>query len=122
MADCSCWPWRLWQRESVLPGWSIGRLWRLSLTLCGVVAACDAASGPHLILIGLLIAGPCCALLTARWALTAAASGFAVALGVVLGVPDQIFATITQYAFLAAVAAVGTTATVGAAVLQRQRP
>ena len=47
-----------------------------------VVAAGDAASGPHLILIGLLIAGPCCALLTARWALTAAASGFAVALGV----------------------------------------
>jgi hypothetical protein len=38
------------------------------------------------------------------------------------GVPDQIFATVTQYAFLAAVATVGTTATVGAAVLQRQRP
>ena len=100
----------------------IGRLWRLSLILCCVVAACDAASGPHLILIGLLIAGPCCALLTGRWALTAAASGFAVALGVALGVPDQIFATVTQYAFLAAVAAVGTTATAGAAVLQRQRP
>jgi len=115
-------PGGLWQRESVLPGWSIGRLWRLSLIVCGGVAACDAASGPHLILIGLLIAGPCCALLTARWALTAAASGFAVMLAVVLGVPDQIFATVTQYAFLAAVAAVGTTATVGAAVLQRQRP
>jgi cation:H+ antiporter len=115
-------PGGLWQRESVLPGWSIGRLWRLSLILCCVVAACDAASGPHLILIGLLIAGPCCALLTARWALTAVASGFAVVLGVALGVPDQIFATITQYAFLAAVAAVGTTATAGAAVLQRQRP
>jgi hypothetical protein len=106
----------------VLPGWSIGRLWRLSLILCCVVAACDAASGPHLILIGLLIAGPCCALLTARWALTAAVGSFAVVLGVVLGVPDQIFATVTQYAFLAAVAIVGTTATVGAAVLQRQRP
>jgi cation:H+ antiporter len=112
----------LWQRESVLPGWSIGRLWRISLVLCCVVAACDAASGPHLILIGLLIAGPCCALLTARWALTAAASGVAVAFGILLGLPDQIFATLTQYAFLAAVAAVGTAATVGAAVLQRQRP
>ena len=52
----------------------------------------------------------------------AAASGFAVVLGVVLGMPDQIFATITQYVFLAVVAAVGTTATVGAAILQRQRP
>jgi hypothetical protein len=115
-------PGGLWQRESVLPGWSIGRLWRLSLIVCGGVAACDAATGPHPILIGLLIAGPCCALLTARWVLTAAAGGFAVVLGVVLGVPDQIFATVTQYAFLAAVATVGTTATVGAALLQRQRP
>ena len=111
----------LWQRESVLPGWSVGRLWRLSLISCGVVAACDAASGPHLILIGLLVIGPVGALLTGRWALTAAASCLAIALGVALGVPDQIFATVTQYVFLAAVAAVGTTATAGAAVLQHQR-
>jgi cation:H+ antiporter len=111
-----------WQRESVVPGWSTGRLWRLSLISCCVIAVCDAASGPHLILIGLLVAGPVCALLTGRWALTAAASVFALALGVMLGVPDQIFGTATQYAFLAAVAAVGTVATLGAAVLQRQRP
>jgi cation:H+ antiporter len=110
-----------WHRESVLPGWSIGRLWRLSLISCGAIAACDAASGPHLILIGFLIIGPVSALLTARWTLTAAASLLAVALGVALGVPDQIFATVTHYAFLAAVAVVGTTATVGAAVLQHQR-
>ena len=119
------WPTRWRQesrRESLLPGWSIGRLWRLSLILSTVIAACDAASGPHLILIGVLIAGPCCALLTARWALTAAASGFALALGGLLGVPDQIFATVTQYAFLAAVAAVGASATIGAAVLQRRHP
>jgi cation:H+ antiporter len=115
-------PGGLWQRESVLPGWSIGRLWRLSLISCGVVAACDAASGPHLILIGLLIIGPVCALPTARWTLTAAASCLAIALGVALGVPDQIFATLTQYIFLAAVTAVGTAATVSAAVLQQHRP
>ena len=115
-------PGGLWQRESALPGWSIGRLWRLSLISCGVIAASDAASGPHLILIGLLTIGPVGALLTGRWTLTAAASCLAVALGVGLGVPDQIFATVTQYVFLAAVAAVGTTATVGAAVLQHQRP
>jgi cation:H+ antiporter len=120
------WPGRaalagLWQRESVLPGWSVGRLWRLSLISCGVVAACDAASGPHLILIGLLIIGPVGALLTGRWTLTATAACLAIALGIVLGIPDQIFATVTQYAFLAAVAAVGTAATISAAVLQRQR-
>jgi len=113
---------REWRRESLLPGWSVGRLWKLSFILCCVVAACDAASGPGLILIGLLIVGPCCALLTGRWALTATASCFAVALGVVLGVPDQIFATVAQYVFLAVVAAVGLTATISAAILQRQRP
>ena len=74
----------------------------LSLLLCCMIAACDAASGPHLILIGLLITGPCCALLTGRWVPTAVASCFALALGVVLGVPDQIFATVTQYAFMSA--------------------
>jgi len=86
-----------------------------------VVAVCDAASGPHLILIGLLAAGPSCALLTARWALTAMASCYALALGTVLGVPDHIFATLTQYALLAAIAAAGTGATLGAAFLQRQQ-
>ncbi len=109
-----------WRGKSLLPGWSTGRLWGLSLALCLAVAAADAASGPHLILIGLLICGPCCALLTARWAPTAASGCLAVALGVVLGVPDQIFATLIQYAFVAAVAVVAATATAGAAVLQRR--
>jgi len=109
-----------WRQDSLLPGWSIGRLWKLSLILSAAIAACDAASGPHLILIGVLVVGPCCALLTGRWALTAAAGVFALALGGLLGVPDQIFATATQYAFLTAVAAVGMAATVGAAVLQRR--
>jgi cation:H+ antiporter len=110
------------RRESLLPGWSTGRTWRLSLILCTAVAACDAASGPHLILIGLLITGPCCALLTGRWPLTAATSGLALALGVTLGIPDQIFATTTHYAFLAAVTTVSLTATLSAAIIQHQRP
>jgi cation:H+ antiporter len=113
---------RLWQQQSVLPGWSIGRLWRLSLICCAVTAACDAATGPHLIMIGLLIIGPVSALLTARWTLTATTSALALTLGVALGVPDQIFATFTQYAFLAAVTAVGASATIGAAFLQHHRP
>jgi hypothetical protein len=107
------------RRESLVPGWTAQRVWTLSFLLCAVVAACDAASGPHLILIGLLIAGPSCALFTGQWALTAVTSCFALALGVVLGFPDQVFATVTQYASLAAVAAAGLTATLSAAVLQR---
>jgi hypothetical protein len=110
-----------WRGKSVLPGWDTGRLWKFALLTCSAVAACDAATGPHLVLIGVLAAGPCCALLTARWALTAAVTGYALALGTVLGVPDHIFATAAQYALLAAVAAAGTAATAGAVVLQRQQ-
>ena len=110
-----------WRRDSLLPGWSTGRMWLASLGLCLLIAACDAASGPHLILIGLLICGPCCALFTARWRPTAATGLLAVALGVILGIPDQIFATFIQYAFLAAVAVVAATATAGAAVLQHHQ-
>jgi hypothetical protein len=47
--------------------------------------ACDAASGPHLSLIGLLVTGAVSALLTGRWTLTAAASCLAIALGVARG-------------------------------------
>ena len=97
-------------------------MWRLSLISCAVISACDAASGPHRILIGLLIIGPVRALLTAQWILTAAASCLVIAFGSMLGIPDQIFATLTQYIFLTAVAAVGTTATVAVAVLQLHRP
>jgi hypothetical protein len=43
-------------------------------------------------------------------------------LGIVLGVPGQIFATATQYAFVAAVMVVGAVCTAGAAVLQRRHP
>ena len=49
----------LWQRDSVLPGWSVG----------------------------LLVIGPVGALLTARWTLTAAASCLAIALGGRAGCP-----------------------------------
>ncbi len=102
-----------------LPGWSIRRLWGLSFLLCLAVAALDAATGPHLILIGALIVGPCCALLTGRWRRTALTGVFALALGGLLGVPDGIFSTYVHYAFLAAIAVVTITATLSAAWLQR---
>jgi len=40
-----------WRRESLVRGWSAGRMRLLSVLPCCVIAACDAASGPHLILI-----------------------------------------------------------------------
>jgi hypothetical protein len=101
-------------------GWSTSRIWCLSFLLCLAVAALDAATGPHLILIGALIVGPCCALLTGRWTRTALTGVFALALGVLLGVPDEIFSTYVHYAFLAAIAVVTITATLSAAWLQRR--
>lgn len=70
---------------------------------------------------GLLALGPCCALLTGRWRRTAATSILALALGVLLGVPDQVFATYVQYASLAVIAVAAATSTAGAAVIQHRR-
>jgi sodium/calcium exchanger protein len=103
-----------------IPGWSIRRLQGLSFVLCLAVAALDAATGRHLILIGALIVGPCFALLTGRWRRTALTGVFALALGVLLGVPDGIFSTYVHYAFLAAIAVVTVTATLSAGWLQRR--
>jgi hypothetical protein len=54
--------------------------------------------------------------------LAAVATCYALALGAVLGIPDHIFATTAQYALLAAVAAAGTAATAGAALIQHRQP
>lgn len=107
--------------QSLLPGWTAARMWRLSILLCVAVAGIDAATGRRLILIGLLIVGPCCALLTGRWRRTAATSVLALALGVLLGVPDGVLGTGVQYAFLAAIGAVALCATASTAVIQRRR-
>jgi cation:H+ antiporter len=109
------------RHESLVPGWSVARLWRLSVLLCFAVAAVDAATGRRLVLIGLLIVGPCCALLTARWRRTAASGVLALGLGVVLGVPDGVLGTTVQFVFLAAVAVVALCATGSAALIQRHR-
>ena len=108
-------------RESLLPGWSAPRLWALSVLLAAVVAAVDAAAGHHLVLIGLLIVGPCIALLTGRWLLTALTGSWVCGLAVLLGVPDGIWATAAHLAFISAVAAVAAVATAAAALISRAR-
>jgi hypothetical protein len=96
------------------------RAWRAALALCLVVAAVDAVTGHRIILMGLLALGPCCASVTGRWRRTAAIGALAFGLGVLLGVPDQVFATYIQYVFLAAIAVVAITATAGAAVIEHR--
>jgi hypothetical protein len=106
--------------EQVTPlGWSANRLWVLSFALCVVVAAMDARLGHRVILIGLLIIGPCCAVLTGRWSRTALTGTWAVGLAVVLGLPDRIWGTAAHLAFLAAVLIVAVVSTIATAVVEK---
>jgi hypothetical protein len=106
--------------EQVTPwGWSANRLWVLSFALCVAVAAVDALLGHRLVLIGLLIVGPCCAVLTSRWSRTALTGAWAVGLAVVLGLPDRIWGTAAHLAFLVAVLTVAVVSTVATAIVER---
>ena len=109
-------------RESLLPGWSVGRLWVLGLVLSLLVAVVDAALGHRVVLIGLLIIGPCCVLLTRRWVPTALTALWAIGLAVVLGIPDGIWGSATHLAFLGAVAVVAVANTAAAALIGNVKP
>jgi cation:H+ antiporter len=104
------------------PGWTAGRLWALGLALTVVVAAADAGLGHRVVLIGLLIVGPCSVLLTGRWVRTGLTGLLAIGLAVALGIPDGIWGTGTHLAFLAAVTVVTLAATLAAAIIGRLSP
>jgi cation:H+ antiporter len=109
---------------SLLPGWTARRLWVISMIAAGLVAVVDATTGHRVVLIGLLIVGPCLALLTGRWLPAAATGIWACGLAVLLGLPDGIWATSTHLAFISATTLVAATAAVGAGMIDRvrQRP
>ena len=107
--------------QSLLPGWSARRVLILGLTLSGLVAVVDAALGHRVVLIGLLIVGPCCALLTGRWIPTFLTGVWVIALAVILGVPDGIFGTATHLAFLGGVAVVALATTIAAVAVRNAR-
>jgi len=109
------------RRDSLLPGWPAGRLWTLSLLLPVLVAGIDAALGPVVVLIGLLIVGPCSALLTGRWLPTALTGLWVIGLAIVLGIPDGIWASATHLAFITAVASVALVTTAAAALISNAR-
>jgi hypothetical protein len=106
--------------QSLLSGRSVSEVWWFALILCTLIAAADVILS-HIVLIALLAAGPFCALLTGRWARTAAVGGWSIALGVLLGVPDQIWDTRTQLVDLAAVAGVAVLSTCAATLIERRR-
>ena len=114
---------RSWkQSKSLVSGWPVRKLWLLGLAISAAIAIIDAVLGHRVILIGLLIAGPCCALLTGRWIPTGLAGLWVIGLAVVLGLPDAIWGTSTHLAFLAAVAAVAMVSTLAAALVEIRTP
>ena len=107
------------RRASLVPGWTARRLWAASMIAASAVAAIDAATGHRVILIGLVIVGPCIALLTGWWLPATLTGAWACGLAVLLGLPDGIWATGTHLAFIFATAIVAACAAVGAAIIGR---
>jgi hypothetical protein len=103
---------------SLLPGWTALQVWAASMIVVTAVAAADAATGHRVVLIGLLMAGPCIALLTGRWRPATVTGVWACGLAVLLGVPDGIWGTGTQVAFVTAIAVVAAVSVIGAAMIQ----
>jgi len=109
-------------QESLLAGWPVTRLWLLGLAGSFTVAAIDAMLGNRVILIGLLIVGPCCVVLTGRWVPTALTGLWVISLAVVLGLPDGIWGTAIFFIWLGAVAVVALASTAAAAFIQTLGP
>jgi hypothetical protein len=110
------------RQQSLLAGWPVSKLWALSLQISFIVAAVDVALGNRVILIGALIAGPCCVVLTGRWVPTALTGLWVTGLAVALGIPDGIWATANHFTWLGAVAAVALVTTLAAASIQTNAP
>ena len=107
------------RRALLLPSWTVRRLWTASMIAASAVAVIDAATGPRIVLIGLLVVGPCTALLTGRWLPVTATGAWACGLAVILGLPDRIWATGTHIAFISAVAVVAAAAVAGSVLISR---
>jgi cation:H+ antiporter len=106
------------EHESLLAGWPVRRLWVLGLGTSFIVAAIDAALANRVILIGLLIVGPCCVVLTGRWVPTGLTGLWAMGLAMVLGVPDGIWGSAIFFIWLGAVTVVAFASTAAAAFIQ----
>ncbi|MGH9919191.1 MAG: hypothetical protein ACRD6W_10040, partial [Nitrososphaerales archaeon] len=105
--------------RSQLGRWPTWRFELLAIVLSSSVAATDAALGHRVVLIGALIVGPCCALLTGKWSRTALVAGWAVVLAIVLGLPDGIWIRPEHLVFVGAVFFVGLVTTAAAFLIER---
>jgi hypothetical protein len=104
--------------SSTQRGWASQSGLKLSIALMLLITTTDALLGPRVILIALLMLGPCCALLSARWKSTAFAGIVAIALAFLLALPDGIWDTVGQFALTGAVLIVAVACTWAAGVLE----
>ena len=94
------------------------RIVKLSVAFMLLISAADALLGPRIILIGLLMVGPCCALFSGRRSSTALVGTTAVGLALLLALPDGIWDTVAQFAFIGAVLLVAVACTWAAGILE----
>lgn len=103
-----------------VPGWSVKRLWRLSMVLCVGVLVIALLAAPRVDLTGLLIIGPCCALLTGRWMRTAVTGIVAVGAALLLAVVANGAGSAERLVFISAVGFVALVNTLTAAWIERR--
>ena len=104
---------------SFVAGWTVRRIWLLSVVLCAGAFFLGLLAASRVDLTGLLIVGPCCALLTGRWVRTAVSGALALGAGLALGAVDTGAGHAGHAAFLAAVGIAALADTLAAAWLER---
>jgi hypothetical protein len=102
-----------------VPGWTVRRIWLLSVVLSAWVFFLGLLAASRVDLTGLLIVGPCCALLTGRWVRTAVSGALALSAGLALGAVATGAGHAGHAAFLAAVGSAALANTLAAAWLER---
>lgn len=90
----------------------------VALAASAVTALVDTFLAQRVVLIGLLVFGPCCALLAGRWRATAAVGATSLGLAALSGLTDGLWGTADYSLFLATVAIVSVGATMAAAVIE----
>ena len=98
--------------------------WPLLLALLATVgvAVVDNFFAHRIVLIGLLVLGPCCALVGRRWRATALIGALSTVLAGVSGVTDGLWGTASYTLFLATVTIVAMAATLGTALIEHAGP
>src|SRR5918999_3827888 len=82
---------------------TVQRSFLLGLAIATAITVVDAVEGAQLVLIGLLIAGPLVAALGATTRQTTIVAAYALVLGLVLGIPDEIFLDTEHFTRLLAI-------------------